>query len=67
MKGAALILLWLGETIRPTKDIDLLGFGDTSAEELKRVFTALCKQIAIGDGLAFLAQTVRVETIRAQQ
>ena len=67
LKGAALMILWLGEKIRPTKDIDLLGFGDTSAEELKRVFTALCKQKAVGDGLDFLAQTVQVEAIRAQQ
>ena len=29
LKGAALLLLWLGEPIRPTKDVDLLGFGDT--------------------------------------
>ena len=38
LKGAALLLVRLGETIRPTKDVDLLGFGDTSAEALKRVF-----------------------------
>ena len=25
LKGAALLLLWLGEPIRPTKDVDLLG------------------------------------------
>lgn len=37
LKGAALLLMWLGEPIRPTKDVDLLGFGDTSAEALKRV------------------------------
>jgi predicted nucleotidyltransferase component of viral defense system len=67
LKGAALMLLWLGEKIRPTKDIDLLGFGDTSAEELKRVFTALCEQKTAGDGLDFLAQTVQVEAIREQQ
>src|SRR4029077_9253735 len=42
LKGAALLLLWLGEAIRPTKDIDLLGLGDTSAEALKRIFIALC-------------------------
>lgn len=67
LKGAALMLLWLGEKIRPTKDIDLLGSGDTSAEELKRVFTALCEQKAVGDGLDFLAATVHVEAIRDQQ
>jgi predicted nucleotidyltransferase component of viral defense system len=32
LKGAALLLIWLAEPIRPTKDVDLLGFGDTSAE-----------------------------------
>lgn len=67
LKGAALMLLWLGEKIRPTKDIDLLGSGDTSAEELKRVFTALCEQTIVGDGLDFLAETVGVEAIREQE
>ncbi len=67
LKGAALMLLWLGEKIRPTKDIDLLGSGDTSAEELKRVFTALCEQSVVGDGLDFLVHTVHVEAIGEQQ
>ena len=34
--------MWLGEPIRPTKDVDLLGFGDTSAEGLEGVFVELC-------------------------
>jgi hypothetical protein len=34
--GTALLLLWAGEPIPPTEDVDLLGFGDTSAEALKR-------------------------------
>lgn len=37
LKGAALLPVWLGEAIRPTKDVDLLGFGDTSAEALKGI------------------------------
>ena len=53
LKGAALLLVWLGETIRPTKDVDLLGFGDTSAEALKRVFVELCRLQAPEDGLTF--------------
>jgi predicted nucleotidyltransferase component of viral defense system len=67
LKGAALLLLWLGETIRPTKDVDLLGFGDTSAEALKRVFVSLCAIEAPEDGLTFLAESVHVETIREGQ
>jgi len=59
LKGAAFILLWLGEKI-PTTDIDLLGSGETPAEELKHIFTTLCGQKVAGDGLGldFLAQTV---------
>lgn len=64
LKGAALLLVWLGDGIRPTKDIDLLGFGDTSADALKRIFVALCDVDAPEDGLSFLADTVLVEPIR---
>jgi hypothetical protein len=31
LKGALLMLAWLGDTLRPTRDADLLGFGDLSA------------------------------------
>ena len=67
LKGAALLLLWLGEPIRPTKDVDLLGFGDTSAEALKRVFIELCTIESPDDGLTFLTDSVQVEAIREDQ
>ena len=55
------------EPIRPTKDVDLLGFGDTSAEALKRVFVSLCATEAPEDGLTFLPESVQVEAIREDQ
>jgi predicted nucleotidyltransferase component of viral defense system len=67
LKGAALLLMWLGEAIRPTKDVDLLGFGDTSAEGLKRVFVQLCAIESPDDGLTFLPDSVHVEAIREDQ
>jgi hypothetical protein len=67
LKGAALLMLWLGEPIRPTKDIDLLGFGDTSARALKRVFVQLCAIESPADGLTFLPDSVHVEAIREDQ
>jgi len=67
LKGAALLLLWLGEAIRPTKDVDLLGFGDTSTDALHQVFAALCAIDAPEDGLNFLADSVRVRAIREAQ
>lgn len=67
LKGAALLLIWLGEATRPTKDVDLLGLGDTSAEALEGVFMTLCAVDAPEDGLTFLTDTIRVEAIRRDQ
>ena len=39
LKGALLMLAWLGDTLRPTRDADLLGFGDLSDEALVQIFT----------------------------
>jgi predicted nucleotidyltransferase component of viral defense system len=35
LKGALLLLVWLGETLRPTRDVDLLGYGNLSDNELR--------------------------------
>jgi hypothetical protein len=43
LKRAAMLLVWMGDASRPTKDIDLLGFGDTPAEGLQRIFVAICE------------------------
>ena len=59
--------IWLGEPIRPTKDVDLLGFGGTSAEALKRVFVELSAIASSDDGLTVLPGSVRVEAIREDQ
>lgn len=67
LKGAALLLMWLGETIRPTRDVDLLGVGDTSAEALWRVFVELCAVESPDDGLTFLPDTVHADAIREDQ
>ena len=66
LKGAALLLMWLGEATRPTKDVDLLGFGDTSADGLAHVFEALCAMES-GDGLTFLPDSIQVQPIREHQ
>ena len=67
LKGAALLVLWLDEPIRPTKDVDLLGLGDMSAEALERVFVQLCAIELPDDGLTFLSNSVHVEPIREGQ
>lgn len=66
LKGALLMLVWLGETLRPTRDADLLGFGDLSDEAIASIFTEICKIEVEPDGLVFLAETVQVEPIRLE-
>lgn len=36
LKGALLLLVWLGETLRPTRDADLLGFGELPMTRSRR-------------------------------
>lgn len=66
LKGALLMLAWLGDTLRPTRDADLLGFGDLSDEALGQIFTDVCKVHVEPDAMVYLVDTVRVEPIRAE-
>lgn len=44
LKGAQLFRLWGAEQHRPTRDLDLLGYGDPSVEAIKAVFTELVQK-----------------------
>lgn len=64
LKGAMLIGLWMESNHRPTRDLDLLVFGEPSNERLTEVFQGLCEVEVDPDGLNFDAQSVRVAEIR---
>lgn len=66
LKGGLLMLVWLGETLRPTRDIDLLGIGELGDEALGVMFAGICVVPVEADALCFLADTVRVEPIRLE-
>ncbi|MCI0585356.1 MAG: nucleotidyl transferase AbiEii/AbiGii toxin family protein [Planctomycetes bacterium] len=66
LKGALLLLVWLGEAIRPTRDADLLGFGDLSDESMTRVFRDVCAVDVEPDAMTFLGDSVRVAAIRPE-
>jgi hypothetical protein len=52
LKGAQLFRVWSAEHHRPTRDLDLLGFGDSSEATIKSVFTELVQMpIDPPDGL----------------
>jgi hypothetical protein len=62
-----LFALWTGRMHRPTRDLDLLGFGESSATALQAVFRALASVADSEDGLDFAADTITVEPIREDQ
>ena len=63
LKGALLMLAWLGEGLRPTSDADLLGFGELSEESLARILREVAAQDAQPDAVEFDAGSVRVEPL----
>lgn len=65
LKGALLFLLWHDLPDRPTRDIDLLGFGPSDVPSIERVFIELCA-IEGHDGVIFDADSVKGEAIRNQ-
>ena len=66
LKGGLLLLAWLGETLRPTRDVDLLGYGDLDADALAATIAGICAVEVEPDGLTFNADSIRVVAIRAE-
>jgi len=67
LKGAMLFQLWHDVPGRPTRDIDLLGFGDPSHERLKQVFSDACSVSFDADGLRFDLASILTSDIRDDQ
>ncbi len=63
LKGALLFNLWYDEPHRPTRDMDLLGFGPDEAEEVTQRFREIA-QTVLEDGVAFDAASAAAEPIR---
>lgn len=60
-----MMLVWAGESVRATRDADLLGFGEITSEKLERIF----RDIAVipcdpDDGVVFMPETVAAAAIR---
>lgn len=64
LKGALLLLAWLGETLRPTRDVDLLGFGELTDGELLAIFREVCSVAVEPDAVTFDAASAKVAPIR---
>jgi nucleotidyltransferase AbiEii toxin of type IV toxin-antitoxin system len=65
VKGALLFSLWNDHSHRPTRDLDLLGFGSEDANRIRLIFANLCTQpVDDPDGLMFQQESVQVTPIR---
>jgi len=65
LKGAMLLMTWLGDPHRGTRDLDLLGFGDPSPEAMLAIFREILEQ-DVSDGVLFDAEALRVDRIREE-
>lgn len=67
LKGALLFSVWTGEKYRPTRDLDLLGSGEASAERLRKTFKEICLTRVKPDGITFDQAGMELEAIREDQ
>jgi hypothetical protein len=63
LKGATLFLIWQGKLPRPTRDIDLLGYGSAQIRSVTESIRAVCSMEA-ADGILFDLAAVTGEEIR---
>jgi predicted nucleotidyltransferase component of viral defense system len=65
LKGAVLMTTWFENAYRPTRDLDLLGFGDGAPDALLAIFREVCA-IAMDDGVVFDVDALNVDRIREE-
>ena len=63
IKGATLFTLWTGDTHRPTKDLDLLGWGSSAIREVEETIRTICK-VEGNDGILFDGESVEGTRIK---
>lgn len=63
LKGAMLMTAWFDDPLRPTRDIDLLGFGDADPDAMLAVFREVCA-VEENDGVVLDAAALEIDRIR---
>ena len=63
LKGAMLMMTWLDDSHRVTRDLDLLGFGNPGEDDILSTFRDILAQDG-GDGVVFDLHTLRVDRVR---
>lgn len=65
LKGAMLLSIWFDDPTRPTRDLDLLGFGEADSETMLATFRDILS-VEVDDGITFDTDSVRIDRIREQ-
>lgn len=63
LKGGAMLVVWHGDLARATRDVDFLGIGANSTDELTRIVQEICGVEVPDDGIVFDAGSVAAEEI----
>ena len=67
LKGAMLFAVWTDRMHRPTRDLDLLGLGDSSDRILTETFRQIAQTEVEPDGLEFDSENISITDIREAQ
>ena len=67
LKGAMLFRVWSGALHRPTKDLDLLGYGERSPAAVTKAVRQVIAIHVADDGLVFDSDSVTASEIREEQ
>jgi predicted nucleotidyltransferase component of viral defense system len=65
LKGAMLITKWFADPLRPTQDLDLLGFGDADPEKMVTTFREICA-VPFDDAVVFDIEAVEIDRMREE-
>ncbi|MBU4173528.1 MAG: nucleotidyl transferase AbiEii/AbiGii toxin family protein [Actinobacteria bacterium] len=60
LKGAVLIGVWLEKFYRPTRDIDLMGYGDNAPQRIIPIIQEICVTAVEPDAITYDSRSVRV-------
>ncbi len=66
VKGATVFAFWFDKPHRPTKDLDLLGYGKNDITGIEKIVREICA-VQEDDGLEFLIETIKGSLIREDQ
>jgi predicted nucleotidyltransferase component of viral defense system len=65
LKGAMLLIKWFVDPLRPTRDLDLLAFGDDDPNEMVNTFREICS-VSFDDGVVFDVDGVAIDRVREE-